>query len=341
MISATFHPKRKHFYNALESTAGTPVAPATLFVVGDEVVPVESIKLTVGTEFVERLPDGDSLQYLLSIPGRSPCKLGFSSRLIAPTTKGTAGPLSNLLKASNLAEVLVGSTSATYTETADQLNRLSVGFGILAEDGSDELEVELAGAAVNSLKMKADGIGKPVMIDWELMAKLAYVSSAYVIQDNGTPNNGVTYANDNANGFRLISATLTSGLAARQISKFEFDLGRSVELGTNWNGTDATGFDYAHLGKSKPMITIDPTVVPVATANDLLNMINGGSAAFAFTLAAPSGALFNFSAPLLQPQSISDDKVGDAIASWGIKALCARSQAGTTDSNNAFSFQFA
>ena len=338
----TYHPRRKHFYHALESPAGTPTAAATLFTVGDEVIPVETIKLTPGTEFTERSVDGASLQNLLSVPGRTPMKLGFSSRLIAPTTKGVAGPLSNLFKATNLLETLVAATSATYVETPDTISRLSCGFGLLAEDGSNEYQVELSGCGVSSFKIKADGLGKPVMIDWELLGKLAYISAAYVIIDDGTPNNGVTYADDVANGFRLISASLTTGLATRSISKFEFDLGRSVELGNAWNIADPTGYDYAHLGKSKPMITIDPTVVSVAAANDLLNMVNGGNAAFSFTLAAPSGAAFTFNAPLLQPQSMSEEKFGDAIASWGIKALCARKQDGVTaDSSNAFSFVFA
>lgn len=338
-MGLTIHPKRRHLYLIAESTNGTYSGNASLFQVANAALPTMSLKFTPNVEFQEFDRDGSSLQQTAAEPGAQYGNLSFDTRLIGPATKGVAGPLSPLFKALGLSETLVAGTSATYVEDPNSGTTLSIGFGMLREDGTVEVEHALAGARVLKLEVKADDAGKPIMCSWELQGKMAYVTTAPVAIDNATPNNGITYVDDHTQGFRMIGVTVRSGLLARQISSFNFSVGRAIELGVDIG--DLSGRDYAHIGKTDPTVKIDPTKVAVATASDLVNIINGSTASAAMTCTAPGGGTFQFSANL-QPISMSDDAKGTAVSTWGIQAKCRRTQNGVaTDASDAWKFVFA
>ena len=339
-MGLTIHPKRRHLYLLVESTAGTWMTSASVFVVANSTVPHESLKFMPTVEFTERDLDGASLQKIAAPSGSQSGAMSFSTRLIAPATKGVAGPLSPLFKALGLSETLVAGTSATYVEDPNSMTTLSVGWGIMREDGSIEVEHGIAGARVRKLDIKATGGGKLFMCDWELYGKIAYESTAPVAIDDATPNNGITYVDDNAAGFKFLGVTARTNLLARDISTFEFSVGRTVELGVDIG--DKTGYDYAHIGGTDPTLKIDPTKVSIATASDLANMISGGMSAASLTATAPNGATFTWSTPNLQPISLSDDARGSATSVWGIQAKCRRSQTGlAVDASNAWQIVFA
>lgn len=338
-MGMTIHPKRRHLYIGVESANGTWLGQATVMVVGNATVPHEKLKFSPTVEFHERNLDGSSLQQPKAEPGLASHKASFTTRLIAPASKGIAGPLSPLFKALGLSETLVAGVSATYVENPNSMTTLSIGVGLIREDGTVEVEYGIAGARVSSLTVKATGGGKIIECDWEVYGKMAYETGVIVALDDATPNNGITYVDDSANGFKFIGITARTGLFARDISNFEFSVGRSVELGIDI--ADLSGYDYGHIGKTKPTLKLDPSKVSIATANDLATLRSGATFAAAMTATAPSGATFSFSAPNAQVRSLSDDARGEAVSTWGITAECARSLGSGADASDAWQFVFA
>ena len=336
-MTKTYNQKRRILYVAPEATAGTYVPTATLFAVGNATLPADSIKYTPTVIMTDRDPDGPSLMQIAAVPGQSSAKIGFTTRFVTGATAGTAGPLDKIL-ATVMQSTAVSGTSVTYKFNPNSLARLSVGFGIINEDGTSELEHAIAGAGPSKITIKADGIGKPLMVDWEFEGKPAYDTS-WVETDDATPNTAITYVDDNTTGFRYTGITVSSGLLARTVSKFEFDIGIKGQLGNDI--TDKSGYDYWKLESCNPVLKIDPTKVSAASAADITNMLNGKTASAGVTLTAPNNRTFSLSIPNLQITAASDDAVGPA-STWGITASARRTQNGATaDAADAFTIVLA
>lgn len=330
--------RRVLYIKAEGATPGTFVGKTTLYAVSNAVIPPDSIKYAPKVEFADRKPDGPSLQPLASVAGASSATVSFTSRLIGPSSKGTAGPLSDLFKSAAMSETLVASTSATFKEDPNSQVRLSIGVGTIQEDGLLEVEWAIAGAAPSKTDIKADGLGKPVMVDWSFLGKTAYDSGTLVAVDDATPNVGITFVDDDANGFKFMGLTLTSGLMAREVNNFTFSRGLPVELDTSIS--DLSAYGYCKYGQTDPTLKIDPSKVSVAAANDIANLIAGGSASAGFTLTNAAGKTFSMSFPKLQPVALSDDARGN-VSTWGVEAHCRRTQTGAAvDASDAFTFIF-
>ena len=334
-----FHHKRRGLFFGTEATAGTWLTDATVFLASAGVVPSESIVYAPEVAMQERNPDTLSLQPTLSVPGQAKAKITFSSRVITGTALGVAGPLSPLFKAAGLKEIIVASTSVTYVQDPSSLAPLSMGVGIASEDGSADLQYAISGAVCTKCVIKADGPGKPFMIDWEFEGKIASTAGAFRTTTDGTfPT--ITYIDDNAKGFKLMAVTLTSGVLARKISKLELDMGMGAELGVDV--TDVSGYDYGHLSKQAPTLTVDPTKVPGAVSQDLNLMLAGGATSAAVTSTNVGGQKFTVSLPFLQVQSMTDASRGP-ISTWEMKIAAMRSQTSTAAdaANSAVSLVFA
>lgn len=337
-ISINAH-RRILYVKAEGATPGTFVGKTTLFAVGNATIPPDSLKYTPKVNFTDRKPDGPSLQPLKSVAGQASATVSFSSRLIGPATKGVAGPLSDLFKSAAMSEVLVAGTSATFKEDPNSQIRLSIGVGVIQEDGALEVEWAISGAAPQKLDIKADGLGRPVMCDWEFLGKVAYETGSLISIDDATPNVGITFVDDDAHGFKLMKLTVTSGLLAREFDKFTFSRGLTGELDTSI--ADPSGYGYFKFGQTDPQIKFDPSKVSVAASNDVANMVAGGAASAGMTLTNAAGDTLAIAIPNLQPVSLSDDMRGN-VSTWGIEAHCRRSQTGAAvDASDAFTFVFA
>ena len=336
-MTKTYNQKRRILYVASEPTPGTPIASATLFAVGNATLPADSIKYTPTITMTDRDPDGPSLQQIAAVPGQSSAKIAFNTRFVTGATAGTPGPLDKIL-ATVMSSTAVSGTSVTYKFNPNSLARLSIGFGVVNEDGTSELEHAIAGAGPSKLTIKADGIGKPLMVDWEFEGKPSY-DTTWVEIDDATPNVGITYVDDNTTGFRYTGLSVATGMLARQVSKFEFDLGIKGSLGNDI--LDKSGHDYWKLESCNPVLKIDPTKVPAATSADITNMLNGTMASAGMTLTAPNSRKFSLSIPNLQTTAASDDSVGPA-STWGITASARRTQNGATaDAADAYTIVLA
>lgn len=334
-----FNHKRRQVFWIEETPAGTYITDALLYVAGNGIVPSDSIKFSPNIAMVERTPESISGQSTAAVPGAADGKISFTSRCITGA-KGVAGPLDKLFLAAGEKNIVVASTSCTYVQDWSSTTRLSMGVGIVSEDGTAFIEYAISGAAASKKSYKADKPGAPIMIDWEFVGKIANVSNAFLTADGTGAFPTITYIDDNAKGFRFIGATLTSGLLSRSISKLDLDMGISATLGTNIQ--DISGYDYAHFGPQNPTLTIDPAKVVGATAEDIKNMLAGGTASAGFTVTNSAGDKFSIAIPFLQQMSASDDN-RDAVSTWGMKCACRRSQTSAVAdaANSAISQVFA
>lgn len=333
----SYNHNRRVLYVAAESTEGTYAGSATLFAVTNATLPPDSIKFSPSVTFTDRNPDSPSLQQIAAVPGQASGKISFTSRLTGSASAGALPAIDKMLT-SALTGVATAGTSVVYSFNPSASKRLSVGYGTIAEDGSLELQHAIAGAGPSKITIKADGIGKPIMIDWEFTGKIAYDTN-FVTVDDATPNTGITFIDDNTLGYRYLGLTVSSGLLNRAVSKFEFDLGIKGQLGNDI--TDKAGHDWFKLESCNPVLKIDPSKVSAATSSELVNLIQGASASAGFTITNAAGRTFALAIPNLQPTALSDDSVGP-VSTWGITASARRSQNGTTaDAADAFKITFA
>ena len=322
----TFNNRRRTLYIAAESTEGTFVGKTTLFVIGDAVVPSESIKPEYNVERTERTVDNPTGQEIAAIHSRASGGLSFSTRLIGPATKGTAGPLSNMLK-TFLSEVLVASTSATYAYNINSTTRLSIGWGIIREDGTYEMQTAWAGCGASKFTLKADGPGKAIMCDWTFLGKQAYDTNAPVVIDDNSPQTAIVYVDDVTHGFTFRNPSARSGIFARNISKFELDFDLKGELGTDIG--DPSTYDWLKAGFIVPKLKLDPALELSGSYPDLANYIAGTTGASGFTVTNAAGDTFTLSLPHVQTSKLSDGS-RDHTSTWEFEGECFRSQDGVT-----------
>lgn len=335
-----FHPGRRILYIYAESTEGTYQGSSTVFAVGNATIPVESLKFDPTIDFQDRRPDGPSGQDIQSVAGAQKATISFTSRLVQSNTAGTAGILSNLLKTC-MKETIVALTSVTYTWDENSTTRLSVGWGMIRDDGTIEVQHAIAGAGLQKVVIRADDKGKPIMCDWTLLGKIAYESSVVVELDDASPQSAIVYVDDNAKGFTFKGLTARSGLLSRSISKFSLEISNKGDLGTDVG--DASCYDWFHNGVCDVTFKADAAKTTVASAPDLANIIAGTQASAVVTVTNAAGAKFTLTLPNLQPKKLTEgNRDGGNISTWDIEASAHRTQDGVTAlASDAFSLAFA
>lgn len=327
-----YHAKRNILYIKTETTAGTFVGATALFVAANATLPFSDLKFAPTVEIAARAPEGPSLQQIQGVHGVASGKISFKTRLYTGGALGTVpAVLDDLFKACFCSSTVVASTSVTYASDPNSQTRLSIGFGVLKEDGTAEIQHAIAGAA-GTFKMTAEKVGAPVMIEWEFTGKIAFETAVVVALDDATPQTTITYADEVTNGVKFQALTSPSGLTARNVGGFEFDRGVDVELVTDT--TDLAGYEYAKIAKDNPSVSMAPVWVPIATVNELSNLIAGSVESNAFTLGSTAGKKATFTFGKLERTGLSDDARGVA-QTWGVKAEARRTNTGAT--SDAFS----
>lgn len=332
----SYHAKRKILYVKAETTAGTYIGSATLFAATNAIIPMSDIKFAPEVEVVERLLDGPSLQAIQGVHGTAKGKITFSTAFYTSGAAGTApSGLSDLLKACFMSETVVASTSVTYASDPNSQVRLSIGWGVLKEDGTAEVQHALAGCA-GTVKFKADKVGGLVVADWEFSGKIAFESAAPVAVDDATPQSTITYADEVANRLKFMAVTGTGLFAAGlNVGGFEFDRGATVEMETDI--VDLAGFNCAKFGGDAPTVSCAPVMTPIATKNHLSELVVGGVMSNSLTLGSTAGKRIVFTWPKLETVGATDEARG-VTQTWGIKANARRTSTGAV--SDAFSIAF-
>lgn len=335
----SFHPGRRTLYVAAESSEGTYIGSSTLFAVGKATLPTESLKFDPVVDFHDRRVDGPSAQSIRSIPGAQKATISFTSRLVGSNSAGGAGVLSDLLKTC-MTETISAGTSVEYTWNENSTNRLSLGWGIIRDDGGIELEHAIAGAGLQKVVIHADDKGKPIMCDWTFLGKIAYETSIVVELDDATPNTSIIYVDDFAKGFTFKGLTVRSGILSRSISKFSLEISNKGELGADVS--DASCYDWFHNGVCDVTLKADAAKTTAGAAPDIANLVSGAQASAAFTVSNAAGATFTLTLPNLQPKKLSEgSRDGGNISTWDIEAEAHRTADGSTaQASDAFKLTF-
>ena len=284
------HTGRRLIYMAAQTDQWTPVATATLFTAANILCQCDSPEFTPTTAMVKRdKVAGPSLQPIAGIPGASTAKVKFSHPFFTAGTSGVAITAPSWALAAKAAshDVVVNDTGATvgYTpadsvsirKNPNNVTYVTVGFGILTQDGTVEVRWAVSGARSN-MTFKSGKPGEPFVLEHELEGALMYeaVSGTYAIAPNpidNTPASAIVFPDSGLTAVRFGLAQSASGIFTRQFSAISLDAGNKLEVTPDVVGPAFAG--YAVVVSEAPTLTVDPMIVAPGTANDVSTLAAG------------------------------------------------------------------
>lgn len=336
-MAQALHNKRRILYAKVETTPGTYVGDGTLFVAANaQLLQAKNIKFMPNVSNYARDPDGISLQPIAGVKGQGSGKVTFESVAFTSGAAGTAPAYSALLRACFLKETISAGVSVTYAKDPNSTVTLSMGVGILQEDGSVEVQWAMAGVRGNVIH-KAGKIGEPIVFDWSFDGKLAVSAGVVLPSTDQAAMTTLTFADEVANvvKFWQFSGTPT-GIFARQINNMTLDMGTGVELTTDT--VDPSGYGYAILAKDSPTLKLDPSKVPRTIKNDVADHLSGTLFSSTVTLGSVAGKKLSYNLPNCQITGLGDATRGN-VSTWDCSIDLVRTATGTT--SDAVSFVFA
>lgn len=266
---------------SVEGTAETLVAADVLVAFEPEFEPI--------IEMAERNPARSSLSSHPSVPGARSARMRFKAELvgggagygIGSAAAGVNNGLSDALRACGVAEVLVASTSATYTPASASVPSVTLG---LHKDGK---LYKLWGARGNCSLVAEKG--KPVRLEFDFLGADFSITDASLL-------GSVTYNTTLPPAF--LSASLTVDSYAATLSRLSIDFGNTLHLRPDVN--TASGHKSCVITDRRPMMSFDPEEVLVATEDYFGNWRGGGTMAFTTTIGSAAGNTHALTAPALQ-----------------------------------------
>ena len=312
-MAQILHNKRRILYAMLETTPGTYVGDTALFIAANaQLLQATDIKFSPTVQSVERAPDGISLQPIAAVKGAGAGKVTFGSRVYSSGAAGTAPSYSALLKGAYFSETVVASTSVTYVKSPNSQSFLSMGVGILQEDGTVEIQWAMSGVRGNVV-FKADKIGSPMLADWTFDGKLAVTGTTVSPSPVKSPMTSLTFADEVANIVKYWQFSSATGIFAQQVSKIDLDAGNAVELTTDT--VDPSGYGYAVLTKDAPTLKVDPDKTPKTIYDHVSTMLAGTTFSSAVTLGATAGKRLTITLPNCQLSGLGDAARG-VTSTW-------------------------
>lgn len=313
-MAQALHNKRRILYAMVESTPGTYVTDASLFVAANaQLTQAMNIKFAPTTSRFARQPDGISLQPIASVPGQGSGKVTFTSNLFYGTGAGVAPSYGLFLKGCACKETVVASTSVTYVKDPNSQTTLSMGCGILQEDGTVEIQWAICGARGNAV-IKAGKIGEPLQADWTFDGKFATNASVVRPLPVAAAMTTLTFPDEVAKIIKFWQfAGSPTGIFARQINNMTLDLGTGVELITDT--VDSAGYAYAIISKDAPTLKVDPAKVPKSLVDDMSNYFAGTMFSSSVQLGSTAGNKLTITLPNCQLSGLGDSARGN-VSTW-------------------------
>lgn len=233
------------------------------------------------TPMNERNVASASMSPFASVPGIRSMTMEFDVELKGSGSAGTAPEYSDALKACGFSETIVASTSVTYEPASDSVPSATLAMYM------DGLCVKMWGARGNvSLAVKAGGI--PVL-------HFRFVGANFSITDVAMLT-GVSYQSTKPVPFQGASFSI-SGYAAK-LDNLGFDLNNELTLRTD--PSKNSGHFSTLITDRKPMLTIDPEMVLVATEDFFGDLRSGAEGALSLTLGATAGNICTVTGPKIQ-----------------------------------------
>lgn len=303
-----FHHKRRRLFTIVESTPGTPIAAASVFVLGNGKVPVYDLRVVPQIQNMDRNPDGITFDSVDSVRWGESYNVTFTTNAYAGSAAGTAPSYGLLLKSCGLVETVSAGTSVTYTVDSDACPTITMGVEMINDAGTASRRVVIGGC-LGSFTIATDAIGKPATISWTFTGKAVATPDA-----DSTPVASVVYDDAVAKLPQLRSTTITDGGVSVQANSLSFDRGLATEWETDLS--DATGYLKRIVASSNPKLTIDPAKMTAASQATLDQLFKGTTGAVAVTIGSVAANRIKINLARAQKESMADDARG-VTSTWG------------------------
>jgi len=285
--------ERAQIAAAAEVTKGTPVAP----LVGDAGIEVFDPSLEPTIETPERNPVRASYDNPENIVGNQMYTLTFRTPLKGSGALGVVTEISTLLQGCGLGETINVATDVQYDPVTAETAQTTLTIDLLVDGKRWRLH-----GAMGNVKFIMAQNEVPIAEFTFIGIYNAPVDSALLAPTYGAispPNPVGTLCSWAGNAF--VGTTV------------ELDLQNDIQLRPDICAT--TGFLHAYLANRDPQVTIDPEEELVATVDWLTELVGAVAGAFAFTLGATLGNIWQFTMPNSQIRSLSyADREGLLIA---------------------------
>lgn len=266
----------------------------------------------------ERNPVVKHMSRFVSQPG---ARLGtgtFRAELMAPASgsKGTAVPISPLLKACGIGETLTGGTSNVYKPISSDFSTVTI------KEFLDGVSKTLTGCAGN-VKFQFK-VGEPVFCEFDFQGKYSSHADTAVL----TP----TYPDQVP--FMFMGATVEIFGDVLTLDNLEIDMGNEIVVSPL--PSDPSGIDYAKIVGRKPMMTFDPELVSVATHDFYTKLLSISTAAVTIRINDSNGNMLEMSLPAVRYTGVTKgDREGLSMVNATCE-ICKNSDAGNDELTMTF-----
>lgn len=296
-----FHKQRQNLCLLKETTPGTWMTSASVFVAANAKLPVRNLKFKVANKEVERYIDRNSLDSVESLFYGEEGTIEFDTDLYtsgtAGTVIGTADSGYDLLQKTLCTSTVTAGTSVVYALNASSQVRISAGVEFISEDGTASARCGIKGAMVVSKKLDVQ-VGGQGIIHWVLKGPIAYESTTPQVMIAGTPIASIVRDVTLGRIPQFKGIAFSVGGVSRQISKLSLDWGISTEYEVDT--LDPTTMSRCVFAARKPTLTIDPQTVPKATQDDFGSLFVGTGIAVNIVLGTTAGKIVTIALPNLQ-----------------------------------------
>lgn len=325
-----FHHKRRRLFAIVETTPGTPIAAASVFVAANGKVPVYDLRVVPVVQNMDRNPDGLTFDAVDSVRWGESYNVTFTTDAYCGTGAGVAPSYGLLFKSCGLAETISAGVSVTYTVDSDACPTVTLGVELINDAGTASRRI-IIGGALGSFVISTDSVGKPGKIAWTFTGKAIATPDV-----DSTPVATVVYDDAVARLPQLRSTTTTDGGVTVQVNALSFDRGLMTEWETDL--TDATGYLKRIVASSAPKLTWDPAKMTAASQATLQQLFQGTTGAVVVTFGSAAATRLKINLARAQKDSLSDDARG-VTSTWGTTFHANRSSV-TGNGDDAFTIVF-
>lgn len=269
-------------------------------------------------EQFERNPVVKHMSRFPSEPGARLMNLNFRAELMAPKSgsKGTAVPLSPVIKACGFSEVLTGGTSNVYVPISGSFPTCTM------KEFIDGVAKTLAGAAGN-IKFQFK-VGEPVFIEVDMQGKYSAIADVALL----TPSYPAQVP------FLFMGATVEIFGDILTLDNLEIDMQQEIVISPL--PSDQSGIDFAKIVGRKPIMTFDPELVAVATHDAYAKLLSKSTAIVTIRINDSNGNMVEMSLPAVRYMGLTKgDRDGISILNATCE-LCKNSDAGNDEINMTF-----
>jgi len=271
-----------------ESTYGTDAAPDAT----NNAILVSNPEIKEVVEMAERDPVKNTLLNPAPLAGQRYATISFQTELILSGSAGVAPRIGDLFEACGFSETVSAGSSVTYEPSSDVSAHKSVTI-YLYKDGRLH---KLTGAR-GSFKLTA-AVGKVCVIDWSF-------SGLYTPPADASLPSSVSFE-DTIPAVVLDASFTLNSVSSLHLQQIEIDMQNEVQKSDDINA--ASGIAALGIIARKPVCSINPEMVSVATYDFRSDWLGAVGRAMSFVIGSAAGNKATISCPKFH---ITDIAYGD------------------------------